>query len=171
MTEEEIARLRGYLATQSMKRTPAQITEALQEAYHQFVSAVKTVPNADAHTPEKHIWSLAEVVEHVSLFLSLYTAAICSVLEGHERPADVQDRQDILPRDGDKADIPEKLRKLEGNITRLAQVVLQADPLGHLEMTWKHFELGAMHWREWLLFARVHLLDHVRQVEQMQPAE
>jgi hypothetical protein len=55
---------------------------------------------------------------------------------------------------------------------QLVSVVLQADPFAHLDLTWKHFELGEMHWREWLLFARAHLLDHVRQMQQLQvPAE
>jgi len=48
------------------------------------------------------------------------------------------------------------------------QSVLQANPDAHLDSIWKHFELGETHWREWLLFARVHLLDHMRQSNQGQ---
>ena len=40
MTDEEIAHLRSYLAAQSMRRTPVQILEALQEAYRQFREAI-----------------------------------------------------------------------------------------------------------------------------------
>ena len=43
--------------------------------------------------------------------------------------------------------------------------VLQADPEAHLDILWGHDEFGKMHWREWLLFARVHELDHARQMQ------
>jgi hypothetical protein len=171
MTEEEIVRLRSYLATQSMRRTPAQIIEALQEAYHQFMTAVVALPNAADHIqPDEHGWSALEIVEHVLLFMSIYGKAICDVLEKGQHPPDVDNRQAIIPR-GDKANTRERLfLLLEEIFNRLTASVLQADPFIHLDITWRHFELGEMHWREWLLFARVHLLDHLRQVNQLQVA-
>ena len=48
---------------------------------------------------------------------------------------------------------------------RLIAVVLQADPQAHLDIVWGHNEFGKMNWREWLLFARVHTLDHARQMQ------
>ena len=168
MTEEEVIRLRSYLATQSMRRTPAQIIEALQEAYHQFTMAVITLPNSAYHLhPDEHTWSTSEVVEHVCLFMSSYKAAICSVLEKGQRPPDVYDRQEIIPLPDRAETRDEQLFTLEGIFKHLTSSVLQADPCVHLDITWKHFELGGMHWREWLLFARVHLLDHIRQVNDM----
>ncbi len=165
MTEEEIIRLRGYLATQSMRRTPEQILEALQEAYQQFIQAIAGVPNI--MSPHEHAWSVLEIVEHVSLFLSQYQAAICGVLEKGERPSDVHDRQAIIPQ-GDKTNTKERLLLAFATIfEHLTFAVLHADPSASLDRTWRHFELGEMHWREWLLFSRVHLLDHVRQVQQM----
>lgn len=161
MTEEEIAQLRSYLAAQSMRRRPQQMIEALQEVHHQFAAAVATLHDAP---PDKQEWLAREIMEHVSLFLSGYTTAICAVLEKGQRPPDVLDRQEIIPR-GDKTQTQDAfLLAQEEILNQLASSVLQADPLVHLDITWKHFELGAMHWREWLLFARVYLLDHIRQV-------
>src|SRR2546426_571044 len=48
---------------------------------------------------------------------------------------------------------------------RLIAVVLQADPQTHLDIVWGHNEFGNMNWREWLLFARVHTLDHAGQMQ------
>ncbi|HEU5375364.1 MAG TPA: hypothetical protein VFV38_08000 [Ktedonobacteraceae bacterium] len=171
MNEEEIIRLHSYLVVQSMRLTPVRIVEALQEAYHQFKTAVMALPNIAYPTrPDEHIWSAFEIVEHVFLFMSSYKIAICKVLEYGQRPADVGGRQEIIPH-GDKAGTQsELLLALEEILNYLAASVLQANPLVHLDITWKHFELGDMHWREWLLFARIHLLDHIRQVNQMRVA-
>jgi len=57
------------------------------------------------------------------------------------------------------------LAELEALRERLIASVLQADPQAHLDITWGHREFGQMNWREWLLFARVHILDHARQMQ------
>lgn len=169
VNKEEIVRLRSYLATQSMKRTPQQIVEALQEAYGQFVVAVVALPDMVHHMPsDESAWSASEIAEHVYLFLSSYNAAICTVLESNQRPSDVQNRQEILPRRRNSLDKQGEFIFASAEVLKhFSTAVLQADPFAHLDITWKHFELGAMHWREWLLFARVHLLDHVRQAQQL----
>jgi hypothetical protein len=48
---------------------------------------------------------------------------------------------------------------------QLFALALQADPESRLDITWSHREFGAMNWREWLLFTRVHILDHARQMQ------
>lgn len=169
MNEEEIKNLRNYLATQSMRRTPAQLIEALQEAYHQFTITVAVLPDTAYYTlSDEHAWSAFEIIEHVCLFMSSYKASICCVLEKGQRPSDVHDRQEIIPHRNRAGTQDELLFTLEEVFRHLTRSVHQADQFIHLDITWNHFELGAMHWREWLLFARVHLLDHVHQVKQIQ---
>lgn len=166
MTEEEAIRLRSYLAAQSMRRTPEQILEALQEAHHQLIAALPDAAYSTAS--DARVWSVLEIVEHVYLFMLHYTTAICDVLENGKCPPDVRNRDEIIPC-GDRANTRDNLlTALEKLFQRLTRSVLQVEPLAHLDITWRHFELGEMHWREWLLFARVHLLDHVQQVKQTQ---
>ena len=43
---EEVARVRSYLASQSMRRTPEQLVETLREAHRQFLLAVAAVSDA-----------------------------------------------------------------------------------------------------------------------------
>ena len=57
------------------------------------------------------------------------------------------------------------LADIERYRERLIAVVLQADPQAHLDIVWGHNEFGKMNWREWLLFARVHTLDHTHQMQ------
>jgi len=42
--EEEVARVRSYLASQAMRRTPEQLVEALREAHQQFLAATAACP-------------------------------------------------------------------------------------------------------------------------------
>jgi len=62
------------------------------------------------------------------------------------------------------------LADIERYRERLITVVLQADPQAHLDIVWGHNEFGKMNWREWLLFARVHTLDHAGQMQAIEAA-
>jgi hypothetical protein len=58
---EEVARVRSYLASQAMRRTPEQLVEALREAHQQFLAATAAVPDAAFRTVAKEgEWSAAD---------------------------------------------------------------------------------------------------------------
>ena len=167
MTNEEIAQFHSYLASQSMKRTPVQIYDALHEAYQQFLVALDQFPESTSDGPyQEGAWSVAKIVEHVTLFMATYEQAICMLLEQNLQPPDFNDRSEIPPWQKHPSRL-ELLTSLQSSFQHLEHAVYQAEPDARLEVTWRHFELGAMHWREWLLLARVHLLDHVRQLQAM----
>ena len=171
MTEEEIAQLRSYLTAQALRRTPAQIVEMLQNIYTQFLTGLSHLSRSSSRVSSSdNTWSKAEILEHVCLFMISYQTAICLVLESGERPPDVCNRTAILPHANSRS-LEDFFSTLQKCFDRLKTVVLAADPNTHLDITWNHFELGAMNWREWLLFARVHLLDHVRQVQALSTTE
>ena len=160
--EQEVARVRSYLASQSMKRTSAQIIETVREAHRQFLEALALVPDSAFHTiPQEDSWSAAEVLNHVYLIAAFDEQSICSVIERGEQPPDVSDVK------GPPSDMTREqmLAAITASRERLSAVVLQADPQKHLEIVWGHREFGKMNWREWLLFARVHTLDHARQMQ------
>lgn len=167
MTNEEMAQFRSYLASQSMKRTPVQLYDRLQEVYQQFLAVLDKFPEStsDDSVPEG-AWTLSKIVEHVSLFMATYERAICMLLEQNQQPPDFNDRSEIPPGQQHPGRL-ELLAALQSSVQHLEHTVYQAEPDAHLKVTWQHFELGAMHWREWLLLARVHLLDHVRQIQAM----
>ena len=161
--KEEVARIRSYLASQAIKRTPAQLVEALREAQQQFLAAMALVPDASFHTrPREGEWSAADVLLHLRTMAACDASAIPMVIERGEQPPDIQDTIVPAPPEVTRAGL---LADLEAQRERLSACVLHADPQAHLDMLWGHPEFGRMHWREWVLFARVHTLDHARQVQ------
>ncbi|WP_165423506.1 DinB family protein [Ktedonosporobacter rubrisoli] len=169
MNEVEIAQLRSYLASQAMRRTPAQLLEALQKTYAEFVQATHTIPDSAFYTsPQEQEWSAAKVVAHVQTMLAAYQQAISMVLECGEQPeAQSEAISGAIDPSLQGVSREQLLSALEATCEHLRDVVLRADPQAHLDLSWGHFELGQMHWREWLLFARVHLKVHVQQMQDL----
>ena len=160
---EEVKRVRGYLASQAMRRTSAQLVETLREAQQQLVAAVANVSDAAFRTiPGEGEWSAADVLAHVRTIAAIDERSIRGVIERGERPANVDDALEHAPTNATREQL---LADIEALRERLIAVVLQADPLAHLDIVWGHNEFGNMNWREWLLFARVHTLDHARQAQ------
>ena len=161
--KEEIARVRSYLATQATRRTPAQLVEALREAHHQFLTALAAVPDdAFRAIPREGEWSAADVLAHVRTIAAFDERSICGVIERGEQPPNVDDALEQAPTNATREHM---LADIEALRERLIAVVMQADPQVHLDIVWGHNEFGNMNWREWLLFARVHTLDHTRQMQ------
>src|SRR5436190_966765 len=161
--EEEVARVRSYLASQAMRRTPEQLVETLREAHHQFLAATAAIPDAAFRTtPKEGEWSAADVLAHVRTIAAIDERSIGGVLERGEQPPDVDDVLEHVPTDATREQL---LTDIEALRERLIAVVLRADPQAHLNIVWGHNEFGNMNWREWLLFARVHTLDHTRQLQ------
>src|SRR5579859_2093218 len=166
MNEEEIASLRSYLASQSMRRVPGHLIDALQATYSEFVQAILAIPDSAFRTSHKGQWSAAEVLEHVQTVMVAYEKSICMVLEYGEQPeAQTEEISGAIEPILRGATREQLLSALEASYKRLTESVRRADPFVHLDIMWSHFELGMMHWREWLLFVRVHLIEHVRQVK------
>ena len=146
-----------------MRRTPEQLVEVLREAHHQFLAATAAVADAAFRTiPIEREWSAADVLTHVRAIAAFDERSICGVIERDEQPPNVDDALEHAPTDATREQL---LADIERHRERLIAVVLQADPQAHLDIVWGHNEFGKMNWREWLLFARVHTLDHARQMQ------
>ncbi len=161
--EEEVARIRSYLTSQAMKRTPEQLVDVLREAHQQFLAVTAAIPEDDFRTiPKEGEWSAADVLAHVCVISAFDERSICGVIERSEQPKDVEDAIEKAPSDATREQL---LADIERYRERLIAFVLKADPQAHLDIVWGHHEFGKMNWREWLLFARVHTLDHARQMQ------
>jgi len=160
---QEVTRIRSYLASQAMRRTPEQLVEALREAHQQFLAATSAVSDADFRTvPREGEWSTADVLAHVRTIATIEERSICGVLERGEQPANINDQLEHVPTNATREQL---LADIAAHRDRLIAVVLQVDPQARLDILWGHNEFGFMNWREWLLFARVHTLDHDRQIQ------
>src|SRR5260221_1585458 len=95
---EEVARVRSYLASQAMRRTPQQLIETLREAHHQLLAATAAIPDAAFHTtPQEGEWSAADVLAHVRTIAALEEQSICGVIERGEQPPSVDDALEQAP--------------------------------------------------------------------------
>ncbi len=160
---EEVKRVRGYLTSQAMRRTPAQLVETLREAQQQFIAAIAAVPDAAFRTiPKEGEWSTADVLAHVRTIAAIDERSICGVIERGEQPANIEDALEHALTNATREQLLADIAALREG---LIAVVLQADPQAHLDIVWGHNEFGTMNWREWLLFARVHTLDHAQQTQ------
>lgn len=161
--EDEVARVRTYLASQAMKRTPAQLVEVLRDAHRQFLEATATISDADFRTPPQNgEWAAADVLAHVCTIAALEEQSLRIIIEQGKQPAPAADRIESAPVEISREAM---LAELEQSREQLFDLVLHANPTAHLDITWGHGEFGRMNWREWLLFARVHALDHTRQMQ------
>jgi uncharacterized damage-inducible protein DinB len=161
--KEEVARVRSYVTSQAMKRTSEQLVDALREAHKQFLAATAAIPDSIFRAiPQEGEWSAADVLAHVCAIAAFDERSICGVIERSEQPKDVEDVIEKAPSGATREQL---LADTEKYRERLITVVLQADPQAHLDIVWGHNEFGKMNWREWLLFARVHTLDHAGQMQ------
>src|SRR6266704_6406086 len=104
--EQEVARVHSYLASQSLRRTPAQLVETLQEAHQQFLTAVATVPDALSRTtPSEGEWSALDVLLHMRTMAAFDASAIAEVLERGEQPPDIQDAIVPAPQEMTRSDL------------------------------------------------------------------
>jgi uncharacterized damage-inducible protein DinB len=159
---DEGERVRGYLVSQAARRTPEQLVEAVREAHRQLLDAVAAVPDEAFHrVPREGEWAAADVLEHVRTMAAMEALSIPAAAERGERPAKIRDTIEPAPADATREAL---LASINAARERLFAAVLEADPDAHLDVRWTVSMFGELNWRECLLFARVHTLDHARQM-------
>src|SRR5260370_33634484 len=88
---EEVARVRSYLASQVMRRTPEQLVEALREAHGQFLEETGAIPDAVFSTPPREGgWSAADALEQVRAIAAIDERPIPAATARGARPYDVR---------------------------------------------------------------------------------
>jgi hypothetical protein len=161
MTEEQL-RIRGYLQAQAAKLSVADLVAKVQADQEQVRAAAGAVPAGRFFDrPAEAEWSANEVFAHVVESGGGVAAGIRAVLDGGEPPS-VADR--IRP-DPERRGAGEWWRLLTAGREALFARVLAARGDEHLDVTWRHPFFGDLTWREWLLFLRIHDLDHARQMQ------
>ncbi len=166
MTEED-DRVRGYIVAQANKLSIPDLVEKVRRDTLPLREVAATVPAAHWYErPASEDWSAAEVFTHILEMNENGTSSIIGIIETGARPERVRDQMTGATR--------EELRDSEqywaAYIERREQLlshVLTAKGDEHLDVKITHPQFGAMSWREWLLFMRVHDLDHMRQLQSL----
>ena len=167
MNDEE-RRIRSYLQAQGAKLSPAEIVDKVRAAMADLAAAAAAVPAARfAERPEPEAWSGNEVMAHVVAADAYFGGGVLAILDGAALP----------PRPGGRGIEGAPLRAAAewtaildraraGVFTRVHEV----DPRSRPERTIEHPMFGPLTWREALLFARLHDLDHAGQLRQIAAA-
>lgn len=161
----EAERVRSYLITQANKLTLIELVAKVRADTAPLQEVAASVPAEHFFDrPEPAEWSSAEVYTHILDMNDRGSAAIRGILDSGTIPATINDRMTAGTREGLK-DAGDYWAAYQAVREPLLARVLEASGDEHLEAKITHAMFGDFSWREWLLFIRVHDLDHMRQLE------
>lgn len=162
--QEEAQRVRGYLIAQANKLSLPELVEKLRNDSAQLQPAAASIPAARfAEKPGPDDWSGAEVFTHVLEMNEKGASAIESIIATGAKPPGVEDMISGEIRAGLNT-AEDYWNAFLARREQLLETVLNAKGDEHLDVTIMHPLFGPFSWREWLLFMRVHDLDHARQL-------
>ncbi len=163
-TDEDL-RVRSYLMTQANKLTIPELVEKVRRDVLPLREAAAAVPpDRFFERPGPDDWSAAEVFTHILEMNERGAQAIEGVLDHGTLPPPIDDVMSGATRD-DLRTAEDYWRAYQARRERLLDRALQASGDEHLDVKITHNQFGALSWREWLLFMRVHDLDHLRQLQ------
>ncbi len=161
----EAQRIRGYLVAQSARLSVAELVDKLRRDVLPLREAAAQVPAGRFHEPPAASeWSAAAVFTHILDMTEFGAAAIGTIIAGGQPPARVRDVVTGAARVGlDTAE--DYWQAFVALREPFYARVLTARGDEHLDVRLVHSAFGSLNWREWLLFMRVHDLDHIRQIQ------
>jgi hypothetical protein len=162
---DEAARVRGYLISQANKLSIPDLVSKVRADTLPLRDVAASVPAGRFdERPEPGEWSAAEVMTHVLDMTETGARAIEGIIESGALPPRVTDEIQAGSRAG-LTTAADYWAVYEARREQLYERVLQAQGDEHLDIKITHQTFGAFSWREWLLFMRVHDLDHLRQIQ------
>lgn len=164
MIDEEVARIQGYLRSQAAKLTIPQLVNKLRADAWPLRDVVSAVPPGRfRERPAAGEWSAAEVWTHVLDMSEHGVEAVLAIIAG-KQPRQVTDR--ISGRERAHLRGPgDYWREFQRGREQFYAEVVGARGDEHLDVALVHPTFGPLNWREWMLFMRVHDLDHLRQLQ------
>jgi len=163
--DPEAQRIRSYLVTQANRLTIPELVEKMTADALQLRDAAAAVPPADFNDrPGADEWSAAEVLTHVLEMTERGAESIEGILDHGAIPPRMADQISGETRSGLQT-AADYWQAFTARRELLYARVLGASGDEHLEIPITHPNFGPFSWREWLLFMRVHDLDHMRQLQ------
>ena len=158
----EAERIRGYLQAQAHKLTIPQLTDKVRGDMEQVREALDSVPaDSFATRPAESEWSANEVAAHLASTSAAVAGGIRGAIEDGSAPEGVTDR--IEPGAAERSP-GEWWQTMVADREAILERVRLASGDEHLDVKWNHGMFGDLNWREWLLFMRIHDLDHAGQL-------
>ena len=163
----ESERIRSYLVTQANKLSIPDLVAKVRTDCQPLREAGAAVPGNQFNTrPAEGEWSAAEVWTHVLEMSEHGARSIRGILDSGTLPERTRDQISGETRGFATSD--EYWAAYTAIREPLYERVLQASGDEHLDVKMTHPMFGDFSWREWLLFMRIHDLDHMRQLQAIQ---
>jgi len=163
--QSESDRVRSYIVAQANKLSISELVTKVRTDTAPLRGAGAAVPTAKFFTrPSAEDWSAAEVLTHILDMNDIGAASIHAILDGGEVPSPISDLMTGGTREGLET-AEDYWAVYEAKREPLLRRVLEANGDEHLDVKITHTMFGPFSWREWLLFMRVHDLDHMRQLQ------
>lgn len=164
-SSDETQRIRGYLVAQANKLTPVQLAEKLRVDTAPLREIGAAVPVAHfAQRPSPTDWSAAEVYTHILEMNERGARAIEGILDAGALPPPMSDTITGGARSALETAEP-YWQVYSARREVLLERVRHAHGDEHLDIKIVHNQFGPLSWGEWLLFMRVHDVDHMRQLQ------
>lgn len=165
LTDAERERIRAYLNGQAHKLSLAELVEKVRTDTAPLQAVAAAVPADKFHLrPADEDWSAAEVMEHIITMNEHGASAIEGIIATGAVPAAIRDEM-AHEEAGNTRDAGSYWRQFISRREQLYERVSQARGDEHLDVLIEHPLFGMLDWRAWLLFMRVHDLDHMRQLQ------
>ena len=162
---DEVQRIRGYLLAQANKLSIPELVDKVRRDTLPLREAAATVPPGRfSERPSPADWSAAEVLTHILEMNERGARAIEGILDRGALPPPMRDQISGTARSGLHT-AEDFWRAYQARREHLLDRVLRAAGDEHPDVKITHNQFGALRWREWLLFMRVHDLDHMRQLQ------
>jgi hypothetical protein len=155
--EPEVSRAREHLREQAAAKSVPELVELVEAGVAELLAAARSITDAQLDQPlPGGEWSAKECVRHIARRNAEVARQVLHAAWTGALPA-----EDVPAIDGS---VSEALAAMREALDSLYVHVLEAEPQGNLSFTWEHRLFGELNWREWLLFIRLHSLDHSRQL-------
>jgi hypothetical protein len=162
---DEAQRIRGYLISQANKLSVPDLVDKLRTDTAPLREIGAAAPPAHfGERPGPDDWSAAEVYTHILQMNERGAAAIEGIVDRGALPERISDTISGDTRAG-LSTADDYWQAYLSRREQLLARVLQAKGDEHLDVKITHSQFGPFSWREWLLFMRVHDLDHMRQLQ------
>lgn len=163
--QSETERIRGYLLAQANKLSVPELVEKVRRDTAPLKEAAASVPAGRfAERPGPDDWSAAEVFGHVLDMTETGARSIEGIIDSGAIPPRIADEITAGGR-ADLRTVDDYWQVYASRREQLYARVLRANGDEHLDVKITHPAFGGFSWREWLLFMRVHDLDHMRQIQ------
>jgi len=176
-SEEDRARIRGYIASQTEKYDLVDLWPRVIAQRTAYLTAIEGLTQEQAlwrpplpegkTSADEEAWGILEVTEHLTTWTENVLGMAQAMSQGgtgEKLPVGYIEPDLDMP-------ITEARRRLTDVSMQLSQFMASAEADANLDATVEHGLFGPLNIRGWVLFQRIHDVDHVNQVTALKTAE